>query len=47
MGFLAWIVAGFVAGWLAGLDMRGGGYGILVDNTLGILGGLGAGSLGF
>lgn len=31
MGFLAWIVVGLVAGWLAGLVMKGGGYGILVD----------------
>jgi uncharacterized membrane protein YeaQ/YmgE (transglycosylase-associated protein family) len=40
MGFLAWIVVGLIAGWLAGLVMRGGGYGVLVDIVLGIVGGL-------
>ena len=25
MGFLAWIVVGLIAGWLAGQVMRGGG----------------------
>jgi uncharacterized membrane protein YeaQ/YmgE (transglycosylase-associated protein family) len=40
MGFLAWIVMGLIAGWLAGQVMKGGGYGVLVDIILGILGGL-------
>jgi uncharacterized membrane protein YeaQ/YmgE (transglycosylase-associated protein family) len=35
MGFIAWIVVGMIAGWLAGLVMKGGGYGILVDIILG------------
>jgi uncharacterized membrane protein YeaQ/YmgE (transglycosylase-associated protein family) len=35
MGFLAWIVVGLIAGWLAGQLMKGGGYGILVDIILG------------
>ncbi len=26
MGFLAWIVSGLIAGWLAGTVMKGGGY---------------------
>ena len=39
MGFLAWIVVGLIAGWLAGQVMKGGGYGILVDIILGIVGG--------
>jgi len=34
-----WIVVGLVAGWLTGLVMKGGGYGIIVDILLGILGG--------
>ena len=34
-----WLVVGLIAGWLAGLVMRGGGYGILVDILLGIVGG--------
>jgi uncharacterized membrane protein YeaQ/YmgE (transglycosylase-associated protein family) len=39
MGFLAWILVGLIAGWLAGQLMKGGGYGILVDILLGIVGG--------
>lgn len=34
------IVVGLIAGWLAGQVMKGGGYGILVDIILGILGGI-------
>ena len=40
MGFLAWIVVGLIAGWLAGQVMKGGGDGVLVDIILGLLGGL-------
>jgi uncharacterized membrane protein YeaQ/YmgE (transglycosylase-associated protein family) len=40
MSFLEWIVVGLIAGWLAGQVMRGGGYGVLVDIILGILGGV-------
>jgi uncharacterized membrane protein YeaQ/YmgE (transglycosylase-associated protein family) len=40
MGIFAWIVVGLIAGWLAGKVMKGGGYGILVDIILGILGGI-------
>jgi uncharacterized membrane protein YeaQ/YmgE (transglycosylase-associated protein family) len=40
MGFVAWIVVGLIAGWLAGQVMKGGGYGMVVDIILGILGGL-------
>ena len=40
MGLIAWIVVGLIAGWLAGVVMKGGGYGILVDIILGILGGI-------
>jgi len=39
MGFLTWIIVGLIAGWLAGQVMKGGGYGVLVDIILGILGG--------
>jgi uncharacterized membrane protein YeaQ/YmgE (transglycosylase-associated protein family) len=35
-----WIVVGLIAGWLAGQVMKGGGYGVLVDIILGILGGI-------
>jgi uncharacterized membrane protein YeaQ/YmgE (transglycosylase-associated protein family) len=40
MNFLAWIVVGLIAGWLAGQVMKGGGYGVLADIVLGILGAL-------
>jgi uncharacterized membrane protein YeaQ/YmgE (transglycosylase-associated protein family) len=40
MGFITWIVVGLIAGWLAGQVMKGGGYGVLVDIILGILGGI-------
>ena len=40
MGFIAWIIVGLIAGWLAGVVMKGGGYGIVVDIILGIVGGL-------
>ena len=40
MGFLAWIVVGLIAGWLAGQVMKGGGYGALIDIILTILGGV-------
>ena len=40
MGLLYWIVVGLIAGWLAGQVMKGGGYGVLADIILGILGGI-------
>jgi uncharacterized membrane protein YeaQ/YmgE (transglycosylase-associated protein family) len=39
-GLIYWIVVGLIAGWLAGKVMKGGGYGILIDIVLGILGGV-------
>lgn len=40
MGILSWLVVGLIAGWLAGLVMRGSGYGILSNIVIGILGAL-------
>jgi uncharacterized membrane protein YeaQ/YmgE (transglycosylase-associated protein family) len=40
MGFIAWILAGLIAGWAAGQIMKGGGYGPLMDILLGIVGGI-------
>lgn len=40
MGILSWIVVGLIAGWLAGKVMRGGGYGLLGDIIVGVVGGL-------
>lgn len=39
MSILAWIIIGLLAGWLASMVMHGG-YGILGDFVLGILGAL-------
>ncbi|HUA34019.1 MAG TPA: GlsB/YeaQ/YmgE family stress response membrane protein [Candidatus Binataceae bacterium] len=35
---IATIVIGLVAGWLAGILMRGSGYGMFVDILLGLIG---------
>ena len=40
MGILSWIVVGLIAGWLAGMVMRGGGYGLIGDIVVGVVGGL-------
>lgn len=45
MGILSWILVGIIAGWLAGLVMRGGGYGILGNMLLGVVGALVGGFL--
>jgi len=46
MGIVAWIVVGLIAGWLAGLVMKGGGYGVVGDIVLGIIGAIVGGWLG-
>lgn len=38
MGIISWIVVGLIAGWLAGMVMKGGGYGVIGDIILGIIG---------
>ncbi len=40
MGLLAWLIVGLIAGWLAGMVMKGGGYGIVGDIIIGIIGAL-------
>jgi uncharacterized membrane protein YeaQ/YmgE (transglycosylase-associated protein family) len=40
MGILSWIVVGLIAGWLAGMVMKGGGYGVIGDIVVGVVGGL-------
>jgi uncharacterized membrane protein YeaQ/YmgE (transglycosylase-associated protein family) len=40
MGILSWIVVGLLAGWLAGLVVKGGGYGFIGDIIVGVIGGL-------
>jgi uncharacterized membrane protein YeaQ/YmgE (transglycosylase-associated protein family) len=34
------ILVGLISGWLAGQVMKGGGYGILIDILLGLVGGV-------
>jgi uncharacterized membrane protein YeaQ/YmgE (transglycosylase-associated protein family) len=46
MGILSWIIVGLIAGWLAGLVVRGGGYGVIGDIIVGIVGGLLGGYIG-
>jgi uncharacterized membrane protein YeaQ/YmgE (transglycosylase-associated protein family) len=39
MGFIAWLIIGAIAGWLAGKILRGSGYGLIGDIVIGIIGG--------
>ena len=45
MGILTWIIVGLIAGWLAGLVVKGGGFGIIGDIIMGIIGALVGGFL--
>ncbi|MCX7308642.1 MAG: GlsB/YeaQ/YmgE family stress response membrane protein [Afipia sp.] len=45
MGIIAWIIVGAIAGWLAGLVVRGFGFGILGNIVVGIVGAIVAGWL--
>ena len=38
MTIIGWIVLGLLAGWIAGLLMRGGGYGLIGDIIIGVIG---------
>ncbi len=40
-----WLIVGGVAGWLAGMMVKGGGFGIIGDIVVGIIGGFIAGWL--
>jgi uncharacterized membrane protein YeaQ/YmgE (transglycosylase-associated protein family) len=37
-GIIAWIIIGAIAGWLAGVLVKGGGFGLIVDIIVGIVG---------
>jgi len=39
-GIVAWLVVGLIAGWLAGVFMKGGGYGVIGDIVVGLIGAL-------
>jgi uncharacterized membrane protein YeaQ/YmgE (transglycosylase-associated protein family) len=45
MEFVWFILVGLIAGWLAGMLVKGGGFGILGDIVIGILGALVGGFL--
>ncbi len=40
MNILLWLISGIIAGWLTGLIMKGGGFGVIGDLVVGLLGGL-------
>jgi len=40
MEFVWFIIVGLVAGWLAGVIMKGGGFGVVGDIVVGIVGAL-------
>ena len=42
---IIWLIVGGIAGWLAGMVVRGGGFGLIGDIIVGIVGGLIAGWL--
>ncbi|MBW6520919.1 MAG: GlsB/YeaQ/YmgE family stress response membrane protein [Desulfoarculaceae bacterium] len=44
-GLLIFIATGAVAGWLAGIIMKGGGFGLLSNILIGIIGGVVGGFL--
>ena len=37
-GIIAWLIIGAIAGWLAGVIIKGGGFGLIVDIIVGIVG---------
>lgn len=39
-GIIAWLVVGLIAGWLAGVVMKGGGFGLIGDIVVGLVGAL-------
>ena len=37
-GIIVWLIIGAIAGWLAGLLVKGGGFGLIGDIVVGIVG---------
>jgi uncharacterized membrane protein YeaQ/YmgE (transglycosylase-associated protein family) len=37
-GLISWLIVGLIAGWLAGQFMKGGGYGLVGDIIVGVIG---------
>jgi len=40
MSILIWIISGIIAGWLAGVIVKGEGFGLIGDLLIGLIGGL-------
>jgi uncharacterized membrane protein YeaQ/YmgE (transglycosylase-associated protein family) len=40
LNILIWIITGIIAGWLAGLIVKGRGFGLLGDLIIGLIGGV-------
>jgi uncharacterized membrane protein YeaQ/YmgE (transglycosylase-associated protein family) len=45
MGLVTWIIVGAIAGWLAGLFMKGSGFGLIGNIVVGVIGALVGGSI--
>jgi uncharacterized membrane protein YeaQ/YmgE (transglycosylase-associated protein family) len=45
MGIIIWLIVGAIAGWLAGMVVKGGGFGLIGDIVVGIVGAFIAGWL--
>jgi uncharacterized membrane protein YeaQ/YmgE (transglycosylase-associated protein family) len=45
MAVIVWLLVGLIAGWAAGRIMKGGGYGVVMDIVLGVVGSMIGGSL--
>lgn len=46
MSFISWIIVGLIAGWLAGLVVKGSGFGVLGNIVVGVIGGVLGGWIG-
>ena len=44
-GIIIWLIVGAIAGWLAGMVVKGGGFGLIGDIIVGIIGAVIAGWL--
>jgi uncharacterized membrane protein YeaQ/YmgE (transglycosylase-associated protein family) len=45
MAFIIWLIVGAAAGWIAGIVVKGGGFGLIGNIVVGILGSIVAGIL--
>ena len=45
MGIIVWLIIGAIAGWLAGLIVKGAGFGLVGNIVIGIIGAVVAGWL--